>query len=70
MDQSGTSDQIIDTLANMQLSSTSKENQCEKNIISSIHKDDVTKELLRYQTNMIVTNIDDYYNIHSLQMLS
>ena len=34
LDHSGTSDRAIDTLSNMQLSSTSRENRREKNIIS------------------------------------
>ena len=42
-DHSGTSDQGIDTLSNMQLSSTSRENRREKNIISSIHRDNVIR---------------------------
>jgi hypothetical protein len=70
LDHSGTSDQAIDTLSNMQLTSISKENWREKNIISSIHKDNVTKKLLKYQTNAIVANIDDYHNIHGLWMLT
>ena len=68
MDNSGISDRTIDTLSNMQLSFTSRENWYEKNVISSIYRDNVTKELIKYQTNMIVTNIDDYHNIHSLWM--
>ena len=68
LDNSGTSDWAIDTLSNMQLSSTSRENQREKNVISSIHRDNVTKELIKYQTNAIVANIDDYHNIHGLRM--
>src|SRR5215216_8129114 len=68
LDHSGTSDRAIDSLSNMQLSSTSRENQREKNAISLIHRDNVTKELLKYQNNAIVVNIDDYHNIHSLRM--
>ena len=68
LDNSGTSDRTIDTLSNMQLSSTSRENRREKNVISSIHRDNVTKELIKYQTNAIVANIDDYHNIHGLRM--
>jgi len=45
LDHSGTSDRAIDTLFNMQLSSTSRENRREKNVISSIHRDNITKEL-------------------------
>ena len=52
----------------MQLSFTSRENQCKKNVISSIHRDNVIKELIKYQTNAIVANIDDYHNIHGLRM--
>jgi len=68
LDNSGTSDRAIDTLSNMQLSSTSRENRREKNVISSIHRDNVTKELIKYQTNAIVANIDDYHNIYGLRM--
>ena len=53
LDQSGTSDRAIDTLSNMQLSSTSRENRREKSIISMIHRDNVTKELLTYKNNAI-----------------
>src|SRR6185369_9774772 len=63
LDHSGTSDQAIDTLSNMQLSSTSRENRREKNIISSIHRDNVTRELVKYQANAVIANIDDYHNI-------
>ena len=61
LDHSGTSDQAIDTLSNMQLSSTSRENRREKNIISSIHRDNhrdnVTRELVTYQANAVIANI-------------
>ena len=67
-DHSGTSDQGIDTLSNMQLNSTSRENRREKNIISSIHRDNVTRELVKYQTNAVIANIDDYHNIHGLRI--
>ena len=68
LNHSGTSDQAIDTLSNMQLSSTSRENRREKNIISSIHRDNVTRDLVKYQTNAIIVNIDDYHNIHGLRI--
>ena len=68
LDNSDTFDRAIDTLSNMQLSSTLRENWREKNVISLIHRDNVTKELIKYQTNAIVVNIDDYHNIHGLQM--
>jgi len=48
LDNSSTSDQAIDTLSNMQLSFTSRENWREKNVISLIHRDNVTKELIKY----------------------
>src|SRR5205823_2997824 len=50
------------------LSSTSRENRREKNIISSIHRDNVTRDLVKYQTNAIIVNIDDYHNIHGLRI--
>jgi len=70
LNHSGTSDQAIDILSNMQLSSTSRENRREKNIISSIHRDNVTRDLVKYQTNAIIVNIDDYHNtrIHGLRI--
>src|SRR5436853_2315225 len=68
LNHSGTSDQAIDTLSNMQLSSTSRENRREKNIISSIHRDNVTRDLVKYQTNAIIVNTDYYHNIHGLRM--
>ncbi|CAG8622765.1 140_t:CDS:2 [Ambispora gerdemannii] len=68
LDHSGTSDQAIDTLSNMQLSSTSRENRRGKNIISSIHRDNVTRELVKYQANALIANIDDYHNIHGLHI--
>ena len=43
--------QAINTLSNLQSSSTSRENQREKNTISSIHRDNVTRDLVKYQTN-------------------
>src|SRR5207253_9788723 len=66
LDQSGTSNQAIDTFSNMQLCSTSRENRREKSVISSIHKENVAKELLKYKNNAIIGNIDDYHNIHGL----
>ena len=36
--------------------------------MSSIYRNNVTKELLKYQNNAIVANIDDYHNIHGLRM--
>ncbi|CAG8500798.1 7101_t:CDS:2 [Paraglomus occultum] len=68
LNHSGASDQAIDTLSNMQLSSTSRENRREKNVISSIHRDNVTRDLVKYQTNAIIVNIDDYHNIHGLRI--
>ncbi|CAI2200201.1 8729_t:CDS:2, partial [Funneliformis geosporum] len=58
----------IDSLSKMQLSSTSRKNQREKKAISSIHRDNIIKKLLKYQNNAIVANINDYYNIHGLRM--
>ena len=52
----------------MQLSSSSRENQCEKSAISLIHRENVTEELSKYEDNAIVVNIDDYHNIHGLRM--
>ena len=67
LDHSGTSDQAIDTLSsNMQLGSTSRENRREKNIISSIHRDNVTRELVKYQANAVIANIN--INIHGLRI--
>ncbi|CAG8682919.1 11311_t:CDS:2, partial [Ambispora gerdemannii] len=68
LDHSGTSDQAIDTLSNMQLSSISRENRHGKNIISSIHRDNVARELVKYQVNVLIANIDDYHNIHGLHI--
>ncbi len=62
MNHSSTFNQVIDILSNMQL----RENQYEKNIISLIHKNNVTKEFIKYQINAIVININDYHNIHDL----
>ncbi|CAG8436015.1 741_t:CDS:2 [Ambispora gerdemannii] len=62
------SDQAIDTLSNMQLSSTSRKNRRGKNIISSIYRDNVARELVKYQKNVVITNIDDYHNIHDLRI--
>ncbi len=45
-----------------------RENQYEKNIIFLIYKDNITKKFLRYQTNAIIININDYHNIYGLQM--
>ncbi|CAJ0832383.1 4322_t:CDS:2 [Entrophospora sp. SA101] len=55
LDQSGTSNQAIDTFSSIQLSSSSRENRHEKN-------------LSNYQDNAINANVDDYHNIHGLQM--
>jgi len=68
MDHSGTSDRAIDALSNMQLSSTSRENRREKTMISMIHRDNVTRELVTYGNNAIIANIDDYHNIHGLRI--
>ncbi len=70
LDNSDTSNQAIDILFNMQLSFTSRENWHEKNVIFSIYRNNVTKKLIKYQTNAIVANIDDYHNIHGLRMLT
>ncbi|CAG8693702.1 9906_t:CDS:2, partial [Ambispora gerdemannii] len=48
LDHSGTSDQAIDTLSNMQ--------------------DNVARELVKYQVNALITNIDEYHNIHDLHI--
>jgi len=40
----------------------------EKNIISSIHRDNVIRELVKYQANALIVNIDDYHNIHGLRI--
>ncbi|CAG8698058.1 4723_t:CDS:2, partial [Ambispora gerdemannii] len=52
LDHSGISDQAINTLSNMQLSST----------------DNVARELVKYQANTLIANIDDYHNIHGLRI--
>ncbi len=41
-------DWTINTLSNMQLNFTSRENWYKKNVISLIHKDNITKELIKY----------------------
>src|SRR5215204_6546709 len=46
LDHSGVSDRAVDALSNMQVSSTSRENRREKNIISVIHRDYVAKEFV------------------------
>src|SRR5215204_6264255 len=46
LDHSGVSDRAVDALSNMQVSSTSQENWCEKNIIFVIHRDYVAKEFV------------------------
>ena len=68
LDQSGTSNQAIDTFSSIQLSSSSRENRREKNAIALIHRENVAKELSNYQDNAINVNVDDYHNIHGLQM--
>ena len=68
LNHSGTSDNSIDALANMQVSSTSRENRREKNIISAIHRENVAKDLKTYQNTAIIANIDDYHNIHGLRI--
>lgn len=68
LDQSGASNQAIDTLSHMQLSSSSRENRREKNAIALIHRENVAEELTKYEDNAIIVNIDDYHNIHGLRM--
>src|SRR6185369_7542741 len=68
LDQSGTSNQGIDTFSNMQLCTTSRENLREKGAISLIHKENVAKELSKHQRNVIIANVDDYHNIHGLRI--
>ncbi|CAJ0757049.1 11024_t:CDS:2, partial [Entrophospora sp. SA101] len=68
LDQSGTTNQAIDTFSSIQLSSSSRENRREKNAIALIHKENVAKELSNYQDNAINVNVDDYHNIHGLRM--
>jgi hypothetical protein len=63
LDQSGTSNICIDTFSNMQLCSTLRESRREKSTISLIHKENVVKELSKYQNNAIIGNIDDYHII-------
>ena len=33
-------------------------------------RDNVTRDLVKYQTNAIIVNIDDYHNIHGLRILT
>src|SRR5581483_5000474 len=65
---SGASSSSIDTLANIGFSVTRKTVNCQKNIISDEHQQNVDNYYLQNIEKMFILNIDDYHNIHRCNM--
>jgi len=64
LDSVGTSNEGLNTMANLGASTTSRSIGRKKKRMSDSHGEYVEKALTKYSENSLVLNIDDYHNIH------
>ncbi|RIB10066.1 hypothetical protein C2G38_2207130 [Gigaspora rosea] len=68
IDSVGASNSLIDTLADLGVTTTSRTVDRHKTAISEEHANNVDSTLAEYLENAMVLNIDDYHNIHGIKM--
>ncbi|RIB07153.1 hypothetical protein C2G38_2275353 [Gigaspora rosea] len=64
LDSVGTSNEGLDTLAKLSVTTTSRAVDQKKKKVSDAHGEYVKNSLLKYPGNAFVLNVDDYHNIH------
>jgi len=64
LDSAGTSNEGINTMANLGATTTSRAVDRRKKKISDVHGEYVEKHLILHLEKALVLNIDDYHNIH------
>jgi len=64
LDLISTSNEGLNTMANLRVTTTSRSVDYKKKIISDSHEEYVEKTLVKYSERILVLNIDDYHNIH------
>ncbi|RIB20562.1 hypothetical protein C2G38_2178951 [Gigaspora rosea] len=64
LDSVGTSNEGLDTLAKLGVTTTSRAVDQKKKKVSDAHEEYVKNSLLKYPDNAFVLNVDDYHNIH------
>ena len=64
LDALGTSNEGLNTMANLEVTTTSRAVDHKKKIMSDAHDDYVENAFRQYSENALVLNVDDYHNIH------
>ncbi|RIB30406.1 hypothetical protein C2G38_2026846 [Gigaspora rosea] len=67
LDSSGTSNEGLNTMANLGVTTTSRAIDRKKKKMSDEHGEYVEKALRQHSENFFILNVDDYHNIHVLR---
>ncbi|RIB14800.1 hypothetical protein C2G38_2039893 [Gigaspora rosea] len=67
LDSAGTSNEGLNTMPNISITTTSRTVNRKKKKISETHEEYVRDDLIEHLNNALILNIDDYHNIHVQQ---